>query len=65
MRACKMDARQFIGERSHCAVLYPEGLSVIDNKRAVVMHGNRNEAFDLRVTGSEIEMTESGNDANS
>ncbi len=49
--------------RPECAVLYPEGLSVIDNKRAVVMQGNRNEAFDLRVIGSE--MTESGNDANS
>jgi hypothetical protein len=53
--------------RPECAVLYPEGLSVIDNKRAVVMQRNRNEAFDLRVIGSEkeIEMTESGNDANS
>jgi hypothetical protein len=51
--------------RPECAVLYPEGLSVIDNKRAVVMRGNRNEALDLRVIGSEIEMTESGNDANS
>lgn len=46
-----------------CAVLFPEGLSVIDNSNAVVMQENRNEAFDLRVIGSE--MTESGNDANS
>ncbi len=49
--------------RPECAVLSPEGLSVIDSGIAAVMQENRNEAFDLRVIGSE--MTESGNDANS
>ncbi len=51
-----------------CAVLSPEGLSDIDIRNDV-MHENRNDVYDStqRVIGSELklEMTESGNDANS
>jgi len=51
-----------------CAVLSPEGLSDIDIRNDV-MHGNRNDVYDStqRVIGSELklELTESGNDANS
>jgi len=48
-----------------CAILYPEVRSDIGNIHSdTVMHENRNDVDNLRIVGSELEMTESGNDAN-
>ncbi len=48
-----------------CAILSPEARSDIDRIHSdTVMHENRNDVDNLRIIGSVIELTESGNDAN-